>query len=233
MDSTIWALLISAISISFIHTASGPDHYLPFIVISKSKKWSKMKTAILTIVCGLGHVLSSLVLGFIGVFLGWQLNKISWFQDLRGNFSAWALLIFGGAYLIYGLIQAIQNKPHKHFDVMGDDVYVFEHNHNEVVTPQKRIKVTPLVLFMIFVMGPSEPLIPLLFYSGVKHSMYEITILVTSFTLTTVLTMLGMVFLGRFGYSTLFNTEKLERYMGLISGFVVTICGVGMVFFGW
>jgi hypothetical protein len=99
--------------------------------------------------------------------------------------------------------------------------------------PQKRIKVTPLVLFMIFVMGPSEPLIPLLFYSGVKHSIYEITVLVTSFTITTVLTMLGMVFLGRFGYSALFNTEKIERYMGLVSGLVVTICGVGMVFLGW
>jgi hypothetical protein len=37
MDSTVWALLVSAVSIAFIHTASGPDHYLPFIVISKSK----------------------------------------------------------------------------------------------------------------------------------------------------------------------------------------------------
>jgi tetrahydromethanopterin S-methyltransferase subunit E len=97
----------------------------------------------------IGHVLSSLILGFIGVFLGWQLNKISWFQDIRGNFSGWALLIFGGVYLVYGLIQAIRNKPHKHFDVMGDDVYVYEHNHSEMVMPQKRIKVTPLVLFMI------------------------------------------------------------------------------------
>lgn len=166
-------------------------------------------------------------------FLGWQLNKISWFQDLRGNFSGWALLTFGCIYLIYGIVQAVRNKPHKHFDVMGDDVYVYEHNHSEIVMPQKRIKVTPLVLFMIFVMGPSEPLIPLLFYSGVKHSTSEIAVLVISFTTTTVLTMLGMVLLGRYGYSTLFNTEKLERYMGMVSGAVVTVCGIGMVFLGW
>jgi ABC-type cobalamin/Fe3+-siderophores transport system ATPase subunit len=44
--------------------------------------------------------------------------------------------------------------------------------------------------------------------------MSEIAVLVTSFTTTTVLTMLGMVLLGRYGYSTLFNTDKLERYMG-------------------
>ena len=52
MEASIWALVISAVSISFIHTASGPDHYLPFIVLSKSKQWSKAKTVFLTIVCG-------------------------------------------------------------------------------------------------------------------------------------------------------------------------------------
>jgi hypothetical protein len=63
--------------------------------------------------------------------------------------------------------------------------------------------------------------------------MSEIAVLVTSFTATTVLTMLGMVLLGRYGYSTLFNTDKLERYMGVVSGAVVTVCGIGMVFLGW
>ena len=233
MNTTIWALMLSAVSISFIHTASGPDHYLPFIVLSKSKRWSRSKTIMLTIACGFGHVLSSLAIGAAGFFLGWQLNRFSWFQELRGNISGWALLIFGCAYLIYGLIQAVRNKPHKHFDVMGDDVYVYEHNHTEVVMPQTRIKVTPFVLFMIFVLGPSEPLTPLLFYSGLNRSVAEILALVVPFTLTTVATMLGMVLLGRYGYSTLFNTEKLERYMGVVSGAVVTVCGIGMVFLGW
>ena len=233
MNTTIWALMLSAVSISFIHTASGPDHYLPFIVLSKSKRWSRSKTIMLTIACGFGHVLSSLAIGAAGVFLGWQLNRFSWFQELRGNISGWALLIFGCAYLIYGLIQAVRNKPHKHFDVMGDDVYVYEHNHTEVVMPQTRIKVTPFVLFMIFVMGPSEPLTSLLFYSRLNRSVAEILALVVPFTLTTVATMLGMVLLGRYGYSTLFNTEKLERYMGVVSGAVVTVCGIGMVFLGW
>lgn len=233
MNTTIWALILSAVSISFIHTASGPDHYLPFIVLSKSKQWSKSKTILLTIVCGFGHVFSSLVLGTIGVFMGWQLNKFAWFQEIRGNISGWALLLFGVIYLIYGVIQTIKNKPHKHFDVLGDDVYVYEHSHGEVVMPQSRIKVTPFVLFMIFVMGPSEPLTPLLFYSGLNRSVTEIVALVVPFALTTVATMLGMVLLGRYGYSTFFKTDKLERYMSVVSGAVVTVCGIGMVFLGW
>ncbi|WP_406628397.1 hypothetical protein [Ornithobacterium rhinotracheale] len=231
MNTTLLALAITSISISFVHTASGPDHYLPFIVLSKSKRWSMFKTTFIVIICGLGHVLSSVLLGLVGVFLGWQLNKISWFQDIRGNVSGWALLIFGVAYLVYAIIQVVRNKPHKHFDVMGNDVYVYEHNHSEIVMPQNRIKVTPLVLFAIFVMGPSEPLIPLLFYSGINRSVTEIVVLIVSFTTCTVLTMLLMVMLGRYGY-TLIQSQNFEKYMNVISGAVVTLCGVGVVFFG-
>lgn len=190
------------------------------------------KTIMLTIVCGLGHILSSVVLGLIGFFLGWQLNKITFFQDFRGNIASIALLVFGAIYLIYGLWSAYKNRAHKHFDVMGEDVYVFSHKHGEVVMPKNRIKVTPLVLFAIFVMGPSEPLIPLLFYSGLNRSVSEIVLLVSVFTISTVLTMLGMVLLGVYGYS-FFKTEKLERYTPAISGAVVLVCGVGMVFLGW
>lgn len=232
MSPEFLALLFSAITISFLHTASGPDHYLPFIVLSKSHHWSRAKLIFLTVVCGLGHVLSSVLLGSIGLLLGWQLAKLNWFQDYRGLVSSWGLLAFGIIYLCWGIYQAYRNKPHKHFDVMGDDVYVYEHKHGELVYPQKRVKVTPLVLFAIFVMGPSEPIIPLLFYSGTQHSITEIFILVTVFTSFTILTMLTMVMIGTYGFSY-FNTEKLERYVHAIGGFVVTCCGMGMVFWGW
>lgn len=232
MDTSLIALSVTAISISFFHTASGPDHYLPFIVLSRSRKWSMSKTIFLTIICGLGHILSSVLLGLIGVVAGWQLQKLTFFQDFRGNIASWALLVFGAIFLCYGLWSAYKNKAHKHFDVMGDDVFVYSHKHGEVVMPKNRIKVTPLVLFAIFVMGPSEPLIPLLFYSGLNRSVTEIVILITVFTISTVLTMLGMVLLGVYGYG-FFKAERLERYTAAISGAVVMACGVGMVFLGW
>ena len=226
------ALILSAITISFLHTISGPDHYLPFIVLSRSRKWSMYKTMGLTVVCGLGHILSSVVIGLIGVALGWQLAKLTWFQDIRGDISSWALLLFGLIYLVWGLWNAYTDRPHKHFDVYDDSVYVYEHRHGSPVYPQQRVKVTPLVLLAIFVMGPSEPLVPLLFYSGTSKSTLEIGIVIAVFALATVLTMLAMVLLGLYGFS-FFRTYKLERYIHAISGAVVTICGVGMIFFGW
>lgn len=233
MNIGLTTLVVSAVTISCLHTATGPDHYLPFIVLSRSKKWTMSKTIFWTVLCGFGHILSSVVIGLIGVLLGWQLSKLTWFQDVRGNMSGWCLLGFGIAYLLWGLRQAYLNKPHKHFDVYeGGDIYVYEHRHGDIVYPQQRVKVTPWILFAIFVMGPSEPLVPLLFYSGSHRSALEVVVLISVFTITTVLTMLAMVLIGCYGYSFL-KTDKLERYVHAIGGAVVTLCGIGMVFLGW
>lgn len=231
MDGNILSLVIGAMTISFIHTVSGPDHYLPFIVLSKSRNWSKRKTIMVTTFCGIGHVLSSLIVGAIAIFLGWQLNKFDWFQNVRGSLSGWLLLIFGGIYFIYGVFQNIRNKSHKHFDVLDDEVYVYKHKHGEI-SPKKRVRVTPLILFMIFVMGPSGPFTPLLFYSGMNESMTQIIAQVIAFAVTKITTMLVLVIVGRYGYFRVFS-EKLEPYMSAISGFVVFICGIGMVVFEW
>ncbi|MFR9620928.1 MAG: hypothetical protein SNH63_06905 [Rikenellaceae bacterium] len=232
VTETFITLSITAISIAFLHTASGPDHYLPFIVLSRSRGWSLSKTIMLAVVCGAGHVLSSVVWGIVGAFVGWQLSEIDIFQDVRGGMSSWALLIFGVAYLVYGLMRARKEQAHKHFDVVEADVYVFEHRHNQAYSPQQRVKVTPLVLFAIFVMGPSEPIIPLLFFSGTHRSPLEIAWLIALFTIATIVTMVAMVILGHYSYNRL-NTEYLDRYSHAIGGFVISFCAFGMIFLGW
>ncbi len=234
MNSEISALLLTAIAISCVHTVTGPDHYVPFIALSQSRKWSPGKTVLWTIICGIGHVGSSVLLGLVGVFLGWELSKISWLEGVRGGIAGWALLFFGLAYLVWGLRRAYLNKPHKHFDMYEDgSVYVYEHKHGEgPVYPQERTKVTPWILFIIFALGPCEPLLPLLTYPAARQSTLGIVLLVVTFTVFTLIAMVMMVMLGYYGYSFL-KTDKLERYIHAIGGATVMICGVGMVFMGW
>lgn len=141
--------------------------------------------------------------------------------------------IFRNCIFNMGLYKAYTNKAHQHFDVYNDtDVYVYSHKHGEIVNPKNRIKVTPWILFAIFVMGPSEPIVPLLFYSGATRSMLEIILLITVFTITTVLSMVAMVLIGYYGNSFI-KTDLLERYSYAISGAVVTICACGMLFLNW
>ena len=225
-------LLVTAIAVSFLHTVAGPDHYIPFIALSKARGWSFRKTAFWTIICGCGHVWSSVLLGLGGVAIGWSISKIGWLESVRGNVAGWGLIIFGLAYCTWGLIRARQNRVHKHFDINPDgSVSVFEHKHGNVVIPSERHNVTPWVMFLIFFLGPCEPMIPLLYFPAVKNSTSALFILIGTYTIFTILTMLAMVFLGYNGASFL-QTAKLERYMHAIGGAAILGCGAGIVFWG-
>ncbi|MCG8377516.1 MAG: hypothetical protein MI702_13655, partial [Chlorobiales bacterium] len=61
MSQELQVLVISAASIGFFHTLFGPDHYLPFIMIGKARQWKISKILGLTVICGVGHILSSVV----------------------------------------------------------------------------------------------------------------------------------------------------------------------------
>lgn len=186
-----------------------------------------------TLTCGFGHVGSSVLLGLGGAALGWSLSKITWLENVRGGLAGWTFLGFGLIYCLWGLWRALHNKRHKHFDVQDDgSVYVFEHKHGEAVAPNERHAVTPWVMFIVFVLGPCEPMIPLLYFPAAKHSASNMILLITVYTLFTLLTMLLMVVAGFYGLSFL-KTEKLEKYMHALGGGAILLCGVGMVFLNW
>ena len=80
--------LITAISIGFIHTIFGSDHYLPFIMLSKARGWTAIKTALITTICGVGHVIGSILLGIIGISLGWGLDKLTVIESQHGTIAS-------------------------------------------------------------------------------------------------------------------------------------------------
>ena len=84
-------LMITATTIACLHTALGPDHYLPFIALSKARGWSFTKTLGWTILCGCGHVWSSVLLGLGGAAIGWSLSKVTWLENIRGGVAGWAM----------------------------------------------------------------------------------------------------------------------------------------------
>jgi len=233
MQNELQVLILAAITISFIHTITGPDHYLPFIALSKSRGWSFSKTLWWTVVCGGGHIASSVLLGLGGAAIGWSLSKLQWIESVRGGLAGWVLLCFGLAYCIWGIVRAQKNNAHKHFDVYEDGaVYVYEHKHGETVMPKEKYKVTPWVMFVIFLLGPCEPMIPLLSFPAAQNSITGMIILISIYSFFTLATMIAMVVLGYYGFS-FFKTARLERYIHVLGGVTIFICGAGMVFMGW
>jgi sulfite exporter TauE/SafE len=233
MPTDMQALIITAISIACLHTVTGPDHYLPFIALSKARGWSLGKTIGWTVTCGMGHVLSSVLLGLGGAAIGWSLSKVSWMENIRGGIAGWVMLSFGIGYTIWGFYRLYKHKPHKHFDLENDgSLYVFEHHHHGAIAQQERHKVTPWVMFIIFVLGPCEPMIPLLYYPAAQNSLSGMLLLVIVYTMVTLITMLSLVLLGYFGIAFA-ATQKIERYVHVLGGATILVCGAGMLWMGW
>ena len=232
-------ITITAASIGLIHTMLGPDHYLPFIVMARARQWSLARTTCITVVCGIGHVLSSVVLGIIGIALGISLNKLGAIESFRGGFAAWLLIAFGLGYFVWGVFTARKNRPHVHWHAHGDTsmpIHKHKHKHNtkeqlHVHKGEKAKNLTPWILFTIFVFGPCEPLIPLLIYPAAKSSTFGLVLVTGVFGVVTIATMLSIVILLSLG-ANLLPIGRLERYTHALAGATICLCGITIRFLG-
>jgi len=236
MTTELNVLIITAASIGFIHTIFGPDHYLPFVMMSWARKWSTLKTALITFLCGLGHIGSSVVLGLIGVALGLAVNRLEIVESVRGNIAAWLLIAFGLVYLVWGLRRAYQKKSHVHSHTHAVEV-AHEHPHNHrrehthVHDDKSSPSITPWVLFVIFIFGPCEPLIPVLMYPAAKNSLFGLVVVTCVFGVVTIGTMLVVVLLSRTGVSFV-KLSGLQRFSHAIAGATICLCGLAIQFLG-
>jgi sulfite exporter TauE/SafE len=231
MTEPLQLLTITAASIAFIHTLLGPDHYLPFIAMSKARNWSRTKTLMVTVLCGLGHVLSSVLLGAVGLSVGIALFHLEAIEAYRGDLAAWALIVFGAVYGVWGFRQAYKNRPHTHvhFHDEGHE-HVHEHTHKQEhvhVHNAEQQSITPWVLFTIFVLGPCEPLIPLLMFPAAEESLLGAAWVALVFGVVTILTMIGVVFAALQGIHYI-PLKPLERYSHALAGMTIFFCGVAV-----
>jgi len=235
MSGEIAVIAGTAAIIGLVHTILGPDHYLPFIAIAKARKWSFGKTALITFWCGVGHILGSVVLGFIGIAIGAAIFSIEAIESFRGEIAAWFLIAFGFTYGVWGIHRALRSRQHEH-QHLHDNGEVHSHTHSHVtdhthVHNEKPGSVTPWVLFIIFVFGPCEPLIPLVMYPAARHSTAGVVAVSAAFGLTTVLTMLAIIAAASWGISFI-RLGKLERYSHALAGLMIFISGLGVRFLG-
>jgi ABC-type nickel/cobalt efflux system permease component RcnA len=251
MTVDLGLLILTAASIGFIHTLLGPDHYVPFVAMGAARRWTTRRTLWITSLCGLGHVLGSVAIGMVGIGIGVSLHRLEWLEGLRGDVAAWLLTGFGLAYLAWGLKKAWRARPHTHPHFHGDGS-LHEHRHGHEgphlhphlplqphghlhphphVEPRVARSVTPWALFVIFVLGPCEPLIPVLMYPASQHSVWGTVAVVFAFGAATIATMLAVVYLATRGLERL-PLDTAERYSHAFAGAALSLCGLGIVFLG-
>lgn len=199
-------LLATALSVGVIHTLIGVDHALPFIVLSRARGWSLRRTLGVTVLCGLAHVFSSVLIGAVGLGLGFAVSQLQWIESQRSTVAAWTLIGFGLAYAVWGIFRT------------GRHVELRE-------TP------TMSALVVIFVLGPCEALIPLLMVPASLKSPVLVAQVALVFGLATVGTMLVVVALGYYGLrARLF--DAIEHHVHTVAGVTIALSGISIKVLG-
>jgi nickel/cobalt exporter len=236
MPHQLTVLLVTAASIALFHTVLGPDHYLPFVVMARAAKWSVPKTVWVTLLCGLGHVGSSVLLGLLGVAFGLAISSLEAVERVRGDIAAWLLTGFGLVYFIWGLRRAFRQRPHHDLHLHENGLahahlHAHSGDHLHVHLTDRPATLTPWILFVIFVFGPCEPLIPLLIYPAAQHHFRAVALVSGVFAAVTIATMLAIVLLGVVGMSAV-PWKKLQPYSHATAGAAIFLCGLAILLLG-
>ncbi len=203
------ALLATAAIVALSHTAIGIDHSLPFVALARARGWGLRRALVITLLCGLGHVLSSIAIGLGGWWLSAELGGLEALESVRGRLAGWLLLAFGIAYAILG-----GRRRHEHA--------------RDLVTSRSA---TFWSLFIVFAFGPCEPLIPLLLYPALQADALAVLAVVTVFTLVTLATMLALVTAGWKGLDLL-PGRVLDRHAHTLAGLAIAASAAGILFLG-
>jgi ABC-type nickel/cobalt efflux system permease component RcnA len=163
------------------------------------------------------------------------LSSLQWLEGFRGNVAAWLLIGFGIAYTAWGLRRARRNQPHTHWHSHGGITHTHEHvhhqDHSHVHAAAGSRSITPWVIFVIFVLGPCEPLIPLLMYPAARESLSGVLMVTTVFGVVTVMTMTATVAIAVRGLESL-KLKRLEPYSHALAGSAILACGLAVAFLG-
>jgi nickel/cobalt transporter (NicO) family protein len=190
----------TAASIAFVHTLVGVDHAVPFVALGKAKAWSLGKALGIAALCGVAHVLASVLLGALGIGLGLALGSIEWIQAVRGDAASWMLIAFGLCYAAW----SVRQRGHSHAAGRSAGAWA---------------------LFVVFALGPCEALIPLLMVPA-SASHWSWVIAVTAvFGVVTIATMLAMVAVGLLGIQFAFP-NSLERHADAFAGMAIATSGI-------
>ena len=203
-------LLTTAASVALFHTLLGVDHYLPFVALGRARGWTLGKVARITALCGAGHVVGSIALGAVGIALGAALGTLEWIESIRGALAAWGLVAFGVVYMAWA-VHRLRRGGH-------------EHAH---VAPR-----TFWGMFIVFALGPCEPLIPVLMAPAFAHDWVLVAQVTGLFASVTIATMVAAALVGTAGLGLAPAGARLDRYANLLAGGAIACSGLAIQLLG-
>jgi len=208
-------LLITAATVGSLHSLA-PDHWVPFAAVARARGWSAARTARVTLLCGFGHVTVSVLLGLLGLVLGYEV--LERFGRRLESVAGILLVAFGLVYGGLGLRRVLGRHLHGHSHVH------YDHVHDP-------LRHSAWSLFVLFSADPCVAVIPLILAAAALGAA-EVAILVVVYELATLAAMILLVLPARAGVQVL-RAAWIERYGDAAAGGLIAAVGLLVVGLGW
>ncbi len=195
-------LITGSLVLSILHGII-PNHWLPVLAISKKEKWDLAETSRVTVIAGLSHASSTVLIGVFLAFIGAKLSAV---VHSFTSYITPALLVALGLFYIW------QHSHHHHFHM---------HGHPEQVANKNKL-IFSLASAMFFT--PCFEIEPYFLVAGAE-GWWLVALLAALYTVVTVS---GMVIWVRFAYRGLLkmNWHSIEHNAGIITGITLVLSGV-------
>jgi nickel/cobalt transporter (NicO) family protein len=220
----MFQIIIGSSLLSLSHSLI-PHHWLPLALAGKSENWSAKETALITLLIGMMHTFSTIIIGIVIGIIGHRLMNT--FQSLE-NILAPAVLTGLGIFFI---IKNFTGPGHHHHDKHESHRHDHSTHHHlsekETKTISKKSKkaiISAIGTMMIF--SPCIEIEAFYFTAG-KYGWTGITILSVIYFIITISVMISCVLLGKKGLD-LINRRLhfFEHHSRAIAGSVLITLGL-------
>jgi nickel/cobalt exporter len=214
-EGLLGALAVAAATVGSLHSLA-PDHWVPFAAVARARGWSAARTTRVTLLCGFGHVTTSVALGLLGLVLGFRVLEA--FGRRLESVGGILLLVFGLLYGAWGLRRAAGRRLHGH-----------AHSHYDHVHDPSRI--TVFSLFLLFSADPCVAVVPLMM-AAAPGGPLRLGAIVIVYELATLAAMVALVLPARAGVSVI-RAGWLDRYGDAVAGGLIAAVGLLVTGLGW
>lgn len=198
----MYSIIIGSLLISLLH-AVIPNHWLPVLAIGKKEGWTLAETSRITLLAGVAHVVSTVIIGLLLGMIGGELtDHIEHFTHV----IAPAVLILLGLYFIS------QHYKHHHFHLQKENL------------EKKSTKSIVWALVIAMFLSPCMEIEAYFLLAG-SRGWY---VLAGIAALYAVISIAGMLIWIRIVYKGLLklNWHSWEHNAGIITGLVLIITGI-------
>lgn len=226
MASTGVLLFLSSCATAIIH-ALIPDHWLPFVLMARTEKWSERRTVLLVALAGLIHVVVTFVVAAVAILLG--SSPARQLADRAGTsleFLAGLLLVlFGLGYGIGAHYREARAHSHGGSAAHGPPDHIHAHGH--LLERWFRGAISPGALVAIIGVSPCVLLQPILFGAAAQGPL-AVAAAAAGFAVCTLGTMVGVTMVASHGMRRL-DLPFFTRYGDLMSGLLIAGIGVYVI----